>query len=292
MKLSVVIPVRNGADTIGEQIAALAADAEASTAVAEQGLPLEVVIADNGSTDALASACQGFDPTLDVRIVDASQTRGSAHARNVGVRNATGDLLLFCDADDIVRSGWIDALATALDEDDLVGGRLDGTRINNTTVAGWRSPRTEDGLSVPEGFLPFAPSGNLGVRRTAWEAIDGMSTDYRRSHDVEFSWRAQLAGLTIGWAPDAVIDYRYRPTATATFAQGRASGEAMAHLHADFAAQGLRGRPLRSTVRDWAWLVVRLPMLADPARRGTWARRAGQTVGRLEGSVRHRTRYL
>jgi GT2 family glycosyltransferase len=287
--LAIVIPARDAAGTIAEQLQALVGEMSSSVRI--------VVVADNGSIDATREIAEGFADRLPIRIVDAREVPGSASARNVGVEaviraDADIDALLFCDADDTVASGWIRGLTTGLSEDDLVGGRLDGELLNSATVATWRSERTVDALSIPEDFLPFAGSGNFAIWRSVWEELGGMDVTYPKSHDVEFCWRAQLAGYTIGYAPDAVVHYRYRASTGDAFRQAVKSGRAMAQLYGQFGVDGLRGRAWSTTAHDWAWLVARLPMVAQPSSRGVWARRLGQAVGRARGSVAFRVRYL
>ena len=75
---SVVIPTFNAADVIEQQLAALAGQKDAA--------PFEVVVADNGSTDDLASAVAQWRKALPgLRVVDASRDRGVSVARNVGI---------------------------------------------------------------------------------------------------------------------------------------------------------------------------------------------------------------
>ncbi|HEY4573152.1 MAG TPA: glycosyltransferase family A protein, partial [Thermoanaerobaculia bacterium] len=103
MKLSVVIPCLNAAATLGVQLAALT----------RQSWPggWEVIVADNGSTDGSREIVESYRGRLPgLALVDASDRRGQAHARNLGAAAATGDALLFCDADDEVAPGWMEAL--------------------------------------------------------------------------------------------------------------------------------------------------------------------------------------
>ena len=115
--LSVVIPVRNGARTIGEQLSALTCQ----DFVGEW----EVVVADNGSTDNTKDVVASFIPALPtLRLVDASSWPGASYARNFGARCADGGYLLFVDADDRVTSCWLSAMAAASSGSLAIGGSL------------------------------------------------------------------------------------------------------------------------------------------------------------------------
>jgi hypothetical protein len=88
--LSVVIPAYNRASTIAATIAS----------VLGQTLPvLEVVIVDDGSTDATADVVRSFEDPR-VRLISQAN-RGVSAARNVGIAAATGDHIGFVDSDDL-----------------------------------------------------------------------------------------------------------------------------------------------------------------------------------------------
>jgi glycosyltransferase involved in cell wall biosynthesis len=281
--VSVIIPVRNGADTLSAQLEALAGQT--------YGGSWEILIADNGSSDATAELAQReAPPGALLRVVDASARPGSSFARNVGAEQARGDFLVFCDADDVVTPGWLDALVAAGRDYDAVTGPQDATGLNEPEVQTWRPPRA---VTLPtSGFLPYAPSCNLGVWAEVYKRTGGFDETYPQAHDVEWSWRAQLLSYTLGFAPDAVVHYRYRATVRGVARQAYASGLDAAHLYRDYRERGMRHPPLRRTVRVWLWLVARSPYLATRTRRGIWMRRAGEAWGRLVGSARFRVVFL
>src|SRR6266487_2647158 len=92
-KVSTVIPCWNGAAYLEEAIRSVMAQNHPS---------LEIVVADDGSTDGSLELARGFgDP---VRVI-AGGHEGAAAARNRGVGEAHGDLLAFLDADDLWTDG-------------------------------------------------------------------------------------------------------------------------------------------------------------------------------------------
>ena len=113
---SVIIPVRNGSNFIGEAIAsALPQLAEAD----------EIVVIDNGSTDDTVAVVRAI---ADPRVRLISETRpGPAAARNAGLAVARGDLVSFLDHDDYWLEGRNAGLLKALADDpaaDAAYGRL------------------------------------------------------------------------------------------------------------------------------------------------------------------------
>jgi glycosyltransferase involved in cell wall biosynthesis len=282
--ISVIIPVRNGADTIAEQLAALARQTFAGT--------WEVILADNGSTDRTQKIAEQWATRLPrLSVIDASGRPGSSFARNLGAASADGDFLAFCDADDVVVPEWLSSLAAAARDYDAVTGRQEATYVNTVTVQGWRPPRRTH-LHGTRAFLPYAPSNNLGVWASVFDDTGGFNEDYPQSHDVEWSWRAQLSSFTLGFADGAVVHYRYRTSARGVSHQAFLSGVDAARLYRDYRSRGLRRPRLTRVLRTWAWLPSHLLYLFSPPRRGVWIRRAGEAAGRVAGSMQFRVLFL
>ena len=282
--VSVVIPVLNGAATIAQQLQALAGQTYRGS--------WEVVVADNGSTDTTTEIVRAWSGRLPgLRLVDASTRMSTNHARNLGAAAAAGELLAFCDADDVATPGWLAALVTALDSHDLAGGRLDDQALNDPVRLRWRPrPHTTD-LPRALGFLPYATSANIGIRADVLRALGGWNEAYARGGtEVELCWRAQLAGYRLGFAPEAVMQYRYRQTRWAFAYQMYRYGRGDAQLYRTFRGHGIPRPSLFRACRAWAWTAVHLPfILRSPVHQGRWLRTAAFRAGRLHGSVRFRT---
>ena len=115
-EVSVIVPMRNSADHVLEQVAALANQSAGE-------VDFEVIWVDNGSSDdtlqLVSDSIRGDDR---MRVVSAPEIRTSYFARNQGVAAAKADLVLFCDADDVVDKHWIQSMVAALSDLDVVGG--------------------------------------------------------------------------------------------------------------------------------------------------------------------------
>ena len=281
--VSVVVPVHNDAGVLRSQL-------ECLTAQDYEGA-WEVVIADNGSTDGSTDVARAHaDRFSRLVIVNASARRGVCFARNMGADAASGDFLVFSDADDEVVPGWLAALTEAARSSDVVGGQLDHDALNHGPVRAWRpGPNSTDRLPVALDFLPYVFSANCGIWRDTLDAVGGWNEEYPGCTDVEMSWRVQLAGYRLGFAPEAVVRYRYRTTPRGLARQYFRIGSGESRLYRDFGRRGIR-RQLRAALRTWAWIVVNLPFaVLRHERRGFWARVAARRLGRLSGSVRART---
>jgi len=106
--VSVIIPVRNRETLIGPCLEHLF---KAAVPVVEQGTALEIVIADDASTDRsrdVVAAMRDRSP-VPVKHVLLETRQGPARARNAALREASGELVVFVDSDVIVESGFFEA---------------------------------------------------------------------------------------------------------------------------------------------------------------------------------------
>jgi glycosyltransferase involved in cell wall biosynthesis len=298
--LSVVIPVRDGATTIGEQLRALSGQ--------DFRGQWEVVVSDNGSTDETRAVVEMWNHQLpSVLVVDSSDVPGVGHARNVGVDAARGSFIAFCDADDIVSPTWLRELAASSAPGVVVAGSHDLRALNTPMTrawTGWSDPggpatdradatRVERGQHQRLGFLPFAQGSSLGLDRSVWEAVGGCSVGMRGSEDVDFSWRAQLAGFDLRAAPNAVVHYRLRSRIRSMMHQYYLYGRGDVELYVNFKEYGCKAPTRGRVVRSYGALLYRLPQaVRSRAWRGRWCRLLAYRAGRLSGSLHHRVAFL
>jgi glycosyltransferase involved in cell wall biosynthesis len=276
--VSVVIPVSNGEGTLGAQLEALAGQTYRGA--------WEVIVADNGSTDRSREVARSFSDILPgLLVVDASHHPGASHARNVGTSYARGDFILFCDDDDVVSAGWVEAMAEAGRSYDVVGGSLEMHLLNEyRRSSSWNSPR--DRLPVVLQFLPFASGSNCGVQASVLQSLGGFDAGWTGSgQDVDLCWRAQLASYRLGYAPDAVVHSRIRTGVRAMWRQAYQRGRGQTRLYGTYRTRGARRPRVLSGARAWAVLLVSAGDLLQKSKRPRWTYRAGIRCGRLVGSV-------
>jgi len=273
--ISVILPVLDALPWLDEQMEALVAQ--------RCDGPWEIVVADNGSSDGSVVTAQAWaEREKRIRVVDASARRGPSAARNAGVRLAHGDLLAFCDADDVVQAGWLEACVTALADADVVAGTFDMGVLN-----GGAGDEIQPAATSQLGFLPAGLAANLAVRRQAFEAVGGFCEGLTVGEDIDLSWRLQLEGFHFAVAADAVVAKREPEDLAALFRLGLQYGRCGPALYRRYRHQGAR-RDLRGSARSWAWLVLAVVGLGRRAVRRRWVRAAAVRLGRLAGSMSNR----
>jgi glycosyltransferase involved in cell wall biosynthesis len=283
MDASVVVPVRNGAGTLALQLEALTGQSF--------GGSWEVVVADNGSTDDSVAIAKSFGDRLELRIVDAADKPGAAHARNVAARRSEGSVVLFCDADDIVDVAWVQSMVEALRGADLVGGRLDALSEGAVST----SSALVGELRLHLDFLVMSPTANLGVRRSLFLELGGFDESHpgKWAEDVDFCWRAQLSGATFSYCDEAIVSYRSDVNLRAKLRRSWAYGQGDAVLLKKFAAFGVPDDPLSKISRKIGYGVKHgLQTARTPQARAIWLGQVWYLAGRLRGQTKRVQPFL
>jgi glycosyltransferase involved in cell wall biosynthesis len=284
MKFSVIIPCLNAARTIGAQLEALA-DQHCDEL-------WEVIVSDNGSTDQSLEIVNGFRNRLPtVSIVDASDRRGAAHARNVGARTARGESLLFCDADDEVAPGWLSAMADALSKYDFVACRVDFGKLNEP----WMKSMFQDhqqtrGLQKASyaPYLEHAGGGTLGVKKYVHESVGGFDESLTAHEDTDYCFRIQLSGVKLHFETTALLNIRCRNMLSGAFRQASLWAEQTVFLSRKYQpCKSNDGVEWRSFVKAGRRLLLSAPQLRSRIGRALWVWDLGWQVGRLKGSFKY-----
>jgi glycosyltransferase involved in cell wall biosynthesis len=282
MKLSVIIPCFNEEQFIGVQLEALV----------EQEWPegWELIVSDNGSTDGTVDVVQRYMRKYShIRLVNGSQRRGPAHARNAGARTAAGEALAFLDADDVAAPGWVTAIGRALQQYDFVASRFDNERLNPQWVRKGRIPPQRDGLSwldVPP-FLSHAGGCGLGIKRVVHERVGGFNESWPVCEDADYCLRVQLAGTPLHFATDALVHIRYHESSREIYRQARNWGRETVRLYKVYRTNNSPSFSVKEGIWKWKALISRLPAIHDKASLAKAIWELGWRFGRLQGSLKY-----
>ena len=239
LRLSLVIPVLNAARTLPRTL-------EAVTAL--DPAPDEIVLVDNGSTDDTPRRLQAFAAASRARVVVlAEPRRGASAARNTGVRAATGDVVVFTDADCCPGPDWLAAVRRPLADATVgaVAGRLASTAPGGV-IEMFGSLFTLQAPAAPARhtrWTPWAggfPTANLAVRRELLLRAGGFDESiaiYGEDHDL--CARLYATGATIVYAPDAVVAHQHRVALRPMLRQAFGFGRSHAWLMRRHAVRGL-----------------------------------------------------
>ncbi len=210
MSISLVIPVRDEAGTIGRTLDDL---------LAQSRRPDEIVFVDAGSRDGTAGliSSHALARTLPVRVVEAGPAY-PGRARNAGVAAAQGDWLAFTDAGVRLAPAWLDTLsraAAANPEADAIAGDwdLDVASRFERCLALLSAPT--EGLASGAMRPPVVVS--LLLRRAAWDRVGPFREDLRSAEDRLFLTRlfasgrvARARGRHVRWRPPVTVGAAWR----------------------------------------------------------------------------------
>lgn len=205
-RFSVIIPCHNAAATIGATLEAL---------VRQTDSDWEAICIDDGSTDSTNEIIASHTAACPRIRLHASPGRGPSDARNHGAALARGEILAFCDADDL----WAPTKLMELEEAfadlwvDGVFGRVaffddDPAQARVTS----RVPAEPLSIEMLLGENPVCTMSNITLRRSAFERSGGLCRDMVHNEDLDWLIRLVGDGARIVGLDRVQVFYRANPT--------------------------------------------------------------------------------
>lgn len=193
VKISVIVPAYNAADTIADCLVALQKQTR---------LPDEIIVVDDGSTDETAQVVE----RLGIRLIRQAHA-GAAAARNVGARLASGDILVFTDADCRPEPDWLLRLIQPFDDSEIVGSKGVYRTTQSSLVARFVQLEYESKYAnmVRQSYIDFVDTYSAAYRRDVFLQNSGFDTKLLELEDQEFSFRLARKGYRMVFVPSAVV---------------------------------------------------------------------------------------
>lgn len=223
-KASVIVLAWNGADDLPPCL----------ESVLSQDYPnFEVIVVDNGSQDDSVAVVRQEFP--QVQVLENGRNLGFSGGNNVGLRAATGEILVLLNQDTVVHDGWLSALVVCLSQPGVgmagckifypdgtlqhAGGFLDGPR--GQTEHYGRHERDEGQWDAPQK-VDFVTAAAVGITRSALAKVgfldEGFSPAYYE--DLDWCYRVRASGFAVRYCPQAqVIHAESKSTAAQAIAR-------------------------------------------------------------------------
>lgn len=197
-QVSVIVPTYNEKDTIETCLKNLL----------EQSYDnYEVIVGDNGSTDATQKLVENFSVKLTVE----GDVQSSYAARNKGVAAAEGDILAFIDADCLPDEDWIaEGVQRIQDGADLVGGRVQFTFSNPPTAAEIFDSISNMQIERDVRDRSVAKTANLFVKKTVYQDVGPFPSDMISGGDVHWTEKATNSGYELVYEEKAKVRHPAR----------------------------------------------------------------------------------
>jgi GT2 family glycosyltransferase len=185
--IDVIVPVYNKRPYLDASISSILAAAEAAPGVS-------VTVVDHGSTDGSLECAVSLCSGRARHLVKLGGTIGAV--RNAGARLSDGAIVSFLDSDCVVPLGYFDSLRRVLELHQVAatGCRVDYPDDGPWVERVWHQihrAKQEDGPRV------YLNSGNLAIRRSAFEAIGGFSESLVSGEDTDIGRRLNERGLRV-----------------------------------------------------------------------------------------------
>jgi GT2 family glycosyltransferase/DNA-binding beta-propeller fold protein YncE len=234
-RVSVVVCAYNAADTLEDNLRSLHALTYPD---------YEIVLVNDGSKDRTSEIARSFPR---VRVID-TPNQGLSAARNVGLAEATGEIVAYTDADTRVDRDWLTHLVQPFLTSDVVGsGGPNVVPPDDPPVAQCiaRAPGGPTHVLLDDRIAEHVPGCNMAFRRDALLAIGGFNPIYLRAgDDVDVCWRLQARGGKIGFASAALVWHHHRASIKAYWKQQLGYGEGETWLMAHHPEKFLDGHML------------------------------------------------
>jgi glycosyltransferase involved in cell wall biosynthesis len=190
--VSVVMAAYNAAEHIGAAL---------ESVLAQDWKPLEVVVVDDGSTDATGEIARSFP---QVRYLGQAN-QGAAVARNAAFAASAGALVAVFDSDDLMPPGRIRLQAEHLLARPELGAVLGRQQWLGAPDTLPRDPVYGDPNGIPVG-------GAAMFRREVLEELGGYDASFARGEDTDLLIRMRGRGIPYEVLPEVVLIRRWRET--------------------------------------------------------------------------------
>jgi mycofactocin system glycosyltransferase len=202
--ISIIIPTRDRGESLIECLESLCVQDYPSSQI-------EIIVIDDGSMDGTQRLLSGFS----CKILTNPESRGQSYCRNLGARQAKGEILAFLDDDCVAGPAWLRELAPSFlwEEVGAVGGYVDG--YSNRSLLD-RYERKFSLLNLGQYIFRgvndrfFVPTCNMLVRKKAFVETGGIRETLRIGEDVDFCWRMRDAGWQALYVPAGNVMHKHR----------------------------------------------------------------------------------
>jgi glycosyltransferase involved in cell wall biosynthesis len=261
--VSVIIPVYNAADYVGQTI---------DSVLRQTYTSVEIIVVDDGSTDGSRQILEGYGDKITYIY---QENQGVSTARNTGLKHARGDYVLFLDADDVITPDKINAQGILMRADPELAIVHSGwwTTDEQGNVTDIQQPWYPAPVLDMKTWLFWKPvfPGAMLFRKSAVEEAEGFDPELAHAEDVDLVFRIMAKGYKARWLKIPTVFYRQHGRNAVNDTLNQAQGIRTV-LDKFFSQQGLgreiRGLENRVRFYTYIWCCIRLfeAGLIDPLK--------------------------
>lgn len=173
----------------------------------------EIIVVDDASTDGTSIILEKYRnlKNIEFKVVTNNINLGVAGSRNVGIRNATGDIIAFTDADCVTDTNWISQLIRIYETENAaaVGGSIVSNQISNI----WELvSKGDDFVASEEGYVSYIQGCNMSFNKN-------ILTKFMFNEEIKYGYEEKLLcdylvndNFKIYYRPQALVYHKHRST--------------------------------------------------------------------------------
>ncbi len=178
----------------------------------------EILIVDSGSDDSNIY-CQQH-PTIT--YIRSPKRLFPGEARNLGIKNAHGEILAFLDADTIMLQGWYEALLSSAQDHDIIAGA-------SPSLPGQKPRLPRVSIIIRDQDITW-PTCNIAYKKKVLDKVGIFQEGMPSGEDVEINYRCVKAGYNIHFNPEMKVYHKHRSTWRGFIKQSYRDGYVRAQL--------------------------------------------------------------
>ncbi len=200
--VSVVIPTYNRKDMLKECLESLF----------NQTYPkdkYEIIVVNDGSTDGTEEVLKEYAKKAPCAFKWLTQqNKGSYAARNLGIKNARGEIICFIDDDCIADKRWLEELVRGFTDDGIggVGGKIKAYSLKTSVE---KYAKMDQESAIRNSFLITC---NAAYRKDILEIVGYFDSYFRSGGDNDMGIRVTWKGYKLKYASNAIVYHEHRTT--------------------------------------------------------------------------------
>ncbi len=246
---SIIVPVFNNESTLDKCLKGLISQKF-------QSGKYEIIVVDDGSID----NSQQIINRYSVKVLKNNFKTGAYAARNLGIANASGKILIFTDATCYPCIDWLDNLMSRFEETGVgcVAGQILSAPPLNLVQRFSKDRKTHDMNDNLEREFPSFVCGNVAIKREVFEHSGLFDESLESGGDGDLAFRVKLTGrFRIVYEPSACVYYNYRTTLRGLLKQAYKYGRGIARFRLNYYGLPGANKPI-SLLRNLAALIFQL----------------------------------
>jgi glycosyltransferase involved in cell wall biosynthesis len=211
IRISIIIPVYNTSKYLKQCI---------ESVLSQEYKDYEIILVDDGSTDSSGDICDFYSSTYGFIMTIHKENGGLSDARNIGLKHAKGDFVLFIDSDDYISQGSLLSVQNTIEENsDVDVVFLEAIKVfpNGRTVPlrdGYRKEaiynKSQDSVLEHLAELPKFPGSACTklIKRSLIKNNNLFFEKNQLSEDIDWTIRLLITAKSFNYCPNYYYCYR------------------------------------------------------------------------------------